>query len=163
MNDVATLQRALNRMPPRLMLVLVQRFIEPRTPAEFATLYGLDEPHAELLVFKAARSLDAALAGQPEPGPIPLDQEWAGAKALSTGLPPHLADLVSQKATLTVALQRAALEAEASPARAREEWLRKIAIALVLGLAAYFYWRDHYAQKEWRYEPRPAVPTSVSP
>lgn len=149
-------------MSPRLMQVLLRRFVEQRTRAEFATLYGLSLEHADLLVWKAARSFEAALAGRDEPGPLPFEQEQASASAMVEANPVPITQLVEQREPLQRALHQAALEAEASPARAREEWLRRIAIAVVLALASYFYWRDHYAPKERRFEPRPST-LSVPP
>ena len=65
------------------MQVLLRRFVERRTREQLATLYSLDLEHADLLVWKAARSLEAALHGQPEPDPLPLTEELAAAHAFA--------------------------------------------------------------------------------
>lgn len=148
--DVLSLQQALGRMSPRLAQVLLRRFVEHRSRDEFGALYGLQLEQADRLVYRASRSLEAALAGMPEPGPMPDRQEIEQTHALLRAQPPFLTALSAQHEALSVALEQAAREAESSPARAREEWLRRIAIVLVLALAGYFYWRDHFGPKERR-------------
>jgi hypothetical protein len=144
MKDVATLQAALGRMSPRLMQVLLRRFVEQRSREDFATLFGLSLEAADLLVWKAARALDAALAGVDEPGPLPRDEEDAASRAFAASPTEAVVALGEHRVPLQQALVRAELEAESSPAQIRENWLRRVAIVLVLAAASYFYWRDHF-------------------
>lgn len=72
-----------------------------------------------------------------------------------------LAELLAALATHRDGLKRRLADAEAaaarSPARAREVWLRRLAIAVILALTAYFYWRDQHAPPPPSL-PRPALP-----
>ena len=156
MNDVATLHRGLQRMAPRLMQVLLRRFVEVRPREQFSELYGLDLDQGDLLVWKAGRSFDAALQRLPEPGPLPLDEELRAAKVFAEAPSPSVLALTEHREAIQQALIKAEQEAEASPARARENWLRRIAIVAVLAAAGYFYWRDKYGPKERR-PPEPHV------
>ena len=164
MSDVATLHQGLNRMAPRSMQVLLRRFVEQRSRDQLATLYGLTLEQADLLVWRAARSFEAALAGHGEPGPLPLVEELEQAQRLAENPSPALVAISELREPLQQALDRAAEEAEASPARAQEEWLRRVAIALVLAVAGYFYWRENYGPKERKPpEPRPAPVHKTAP
>ena len=151
--------RALNRMEPRQLQVLLRRVVERRTREQFALLYGIDTEQADLLVWRAIRSFEAALASAPEPPVLSFDQETAEARALANEpeLPPYIRGLAEHSDDIEAGIERAEREAEASPSRSRENWLRRLAIALVLVIAAYLYWRDTYAPKERRPpEARPA-------
>ncbi len=160
--DVASTQRALATMPPRHRQVLLRRFVERRTRPEFAALYGLDEPHADLLVWKAVVSFEAALSHREPPQPIEVSREFDAAAALARALdsgqpPPTLRALVDEPDALAQVLAREEAEAETSVARTREDWLRRLAIVLIALAAGYFYWRDHYGPKE-RKPPEARVP-----
>ena len=50
--------------------------------------------------------------------------------------------LTQQRDELTLRLEKSAAEFAASPDRQRDEWLRKLAIVVVLVLTAFFYWRE---------------------
>ncbi len=156
MNDVETLHRGLQRMAPRLMQVLLRRYVEVRSREQFSELYGLELDLADLLVFKAGRSFDAALQRLPEPGHLPLDEELRAAKAFAEAPSRSVLALTEHREAIQQALIKAEQEAEASPARARENWLRRIAIVTVLAVAGYFYWRDTYGPKEHK-PPEPHV------
>ena len=146
------------------MQVLLRRFVEQRTREQLAELYGVSPELGDLLVWRAARSFEAALTHTPEPSPLPSAQELELARALAASSSPPLIALSELREPLEAALERAALEAESSPKRAQEEWLRRVAIGLVLAVAAYFYWRENYGPKERKpNEPRPAPVQKAPP
>lgn len=135
-------------MPPRLMQVLVRRFVEHRSRADFATLYGLDLAHGDLLTLKAERAFAAALSECAETGPQPAEDDWVLAQKLAQQPPPHVLALTGHAAALRTALHLAEVAEANSPRRARIEWLRRIAIVVILATAAFFYWRDRYGPKK---------------
>ncbi len=136
------------RMPPRLMQVLLRRFVENRTRADFASLYGLDVAHGDVLVFKAERAFAAALSEREESLPPAAEDEWVQSQNLAEGLPPHLQVLIDQGAEVQEALHLAEVFEAQSPRRARIEWLRRIAIAAILAIAAFSYWRERNGPKK---------------
>lgn len=170
--DVETLHQSLSRVHPRTLQVLLARFVA-RTPDgdgrpfdAFAAFYGVPPSSAKVLLWRAVREFDAVLRGQPPPVPLPFELEARAAEALHAALesplPPtsqELAGLIEPLRALTThaatlrerlaAAERAELE---SPAYARETWLRRIAIVLVLALSAWFYWRDDLTRafERWR-------------
>jgi hypothetical protein len=167
--DVDGLLAALNRLHPRALQVLLARFVAQtdsgpgRDRARFATFYGVELPAADLLLFRAAREFEAALDGVPPSPPRDFDDEQRASAelvaALESPTPPmsqRLGRLVDALRALTThaatirdrlsAAERAELE---SPEYARETWLRRIAIVLVLALSGWFYLKDDLVRR-WR-------------
>lgn len=145
MSEVDALFRLLNDAPPRSAMI-VKRFIFGGNDLDaLAKLYGLDVPHAQVMLFRAF--LDVHSGGKAR---IPDSREAAEVSAMiaSSGSGEgaqarRLWDSMSQhRDELKVKLEKAAAEYAASPDRDRDEWLRRAAIVLVLALTAFFYYRE---------------------
>ena len=147
MSEASALHRLLAQAPPRSAEVVKRVTLDGLDLAALAGLFGVDEERARVLVFRAfldvhsggaaavpdaeeARELRAFFAG--EAGPV------------ATPLLTLRAQLEANRDALRARLEAAAKEWEASPAREREEWLRRLAIVLVLALSAFFYWREQH-------------------
>ncbi|MBL8917600.1 MAG: hypothetical protein JNJ54_01970 [Myxococcaceae bacterium] len=134
---------------------------------QFAAFYGVAPAAAKVLLWRAVREFDAVVRGQPAPAPLPFELEARAAEALHAALesplpPPsqELASLVEPLRALTThapalrerlaAAERAELD---SPAYARETWLRRLAIVLVLALSAWFYWKADLTRLWQRWGP----------
>ena len=144
-------------LPPREAQVLIRRFVEQRTPETFAALWGLPQPTADLLIWRAARSFEAAL-GDRALGPLPsaLEEQQRAADAFRAAPSPGAVALEQHGEALRAALVEAEAAAERSPARRRENTLRLIGVIVVLALAGYFYVKD----KQTRHPPEPRTPAS---
>ncbi|MEW6433822.1 MAG: sigma factor-like helix-turn-helix DNA-binding protein [Myxococcota bacterium] len=123
-----------------------------------------DSPAAEPTAPHAPQTAAGArAAGRHEPGAAGLrgDALERTADAAPAEQVKPLADVLGALAAHRDGLKRRLADAEAaaarSPARAREVWLRRIAIAVILALTAYFYWRDQHAPPPPPL-PRPALP-----
>lgn len=77
---------------------------------------------------------DAAPAGLPPP----IDSETGAVHLL------HLRALTQHKEAVRRRLVEAEEAAARSPARARETWLRRLAIIAILALSAWFYWKEQH-------------------
>ncbi len=146
-------------MPPRSAQVLGNRFLEGRSREDCAALYGLTLESWDALLFRSAREF-----GVPHPASISYEDEVREAAALRSQLesdPSHpLNALTQHRDEVRRLLVEAELKAEASPARARETLLRRLAIVAILVLSAYFYWRQQekeHAQRraDWMVQPAP--------
>lgn len=176
--DLDASWRALSRVHPRSLQVLLARFVAAapggpgRTTAAFATFYGISEPAAGVLLWRAAREFEAALEGAPAAVERDdTDQQSAGLlqQALSSGGAveatrfTHLASHLRELTTHADALRQRLAEAEraelTSPAYVRETWLRRIAIVVVLALSAWFYWRAELTSWWSRVHPAPTSTT----
>lgn len=160
----AWLLSALERMPPRSAEVVKALALGGLDRAGMAERYGISPEAADVLTWRAARDLVAAIKNTREP-PLPHEVELREAKALADALSsrsPHplatpLLEIVAEREEVRAALAKAAAEAERSPARARETWLRRLAIAVLLALTAYFFWREQTKPLPPP-EPRPTAP-----
>ena len=159
--DADTLYLALTRVHPRALQVLVARFVakteagDGREQAAFASFYGVPEAAARVLLWRAVVEFEAALAGRSAPGPLPFEEEQRRADALCAALdaplPPQsqelgktvevLKALRANAPAIRERLARAEQAELASPEYARETWLRRIAIVVVLAVSAWFYWQ----------------------
>jgi len=159
--DADTLYLALTRVHPRTLQVLVARFVaktderDGRSQSAFGTFYGIPEAAAKVLLWRAVVELEAALANRPAPGPLHFEEEQRKAEtlcaALEAPLPPQspelgrlvesLTALHGSAAVLRERLARAEQAELSSPGYARETWLRRIAIVIVLAVSAWFYWQ----------------------
>jgi hypothetical protein len=172
--DAETLHQSLSRVHPRTLQVLLARFVAPgaelregngRSLAQFAAFYGVPPAAAKVLLWRAVREFDAVVRGQPPPAPLPFELEARAAEALhgalESPLPPpsrELASLVEPLHALTAhatalrerlaAAERAELD---SPQYARETWLRRAAIVLVLALSGWFYFKDELLRRWQRW------------
>jgi hypothetical protein len=148
---VSGIRDRLRAISPRSAQALVFRLVE-RTPREAcASLYGI---RPEAWDVKLSRALEEFCGRPPHPAP-PHDVETADAAALAAALEageppsePRLAllwraalPLRDEGPAVRQALDAAAHADESSPARRREEWLRKAAIVAIVALTAFFYLR----------------------
>lgn len=145
MSEVDALFRTLVSAPPRSAAIVKRVALEQVPLARVAELFGVDEPRARVLVFRATVEVmtgkPCAVPDAKEPAEVaalwggPPAQEGTQAKAF-------LERLTRNAAELTARLQKAQAEFEASPDRDRDELLRYALIALVLALTAFFYWQE---------------------
>lgn len=145
----ARLQRALETMPSRAAQTLIFHCVEGRSAPECAALYGIGLAQWEILFLEAAR----ALAGDTAPLEDGARRSLAGQlqRAGETEPPADskLVPLLALLRSLTEQrdeVQRLLLEAEraaaASPARAREAWLRRLAVAAIIAVSLFVWLRE---------------------
>ncbi len=134
------------------MQVLLQRFVveTPRGPGrsaqDFAAFYGLQAQAADLLLWRSANDLEHVLNGQPGGALRSFEEEQREAAALAqslsaeqpAGLGLSLLALRQHAAAIRAALSEAERVEAQSPARARETWLRRVAIVAVLAVSAWY-------------------------
>lgn len=172
MSDARTadqLARGLFAAPPRDARLLADRLLHGRTRDEAALLWGVSRDAADLMFLRAARAFEAALAPRAPDGPVEFGLEATLARELAEALEGRpaqgpaaalaapLAQLSAQKAEVQARWRRLQEEDEASPRRQLETWGRRVAILAILGLVAFFEWRNQTKEKQpVRYEPRPA-------
>ncbi|HYH97214.1 hypothetical protein [Hyalangium sp.] len=148
----AALAVELRNQPPRQTALLRRRLVQGASLEACAAFYGVRLEAISIHLLRAALELTTAAGGSPRP-PASDDEEEAWARQLSAALERETAS-VSPGLQDTVALCRrlqtvgkeveAALAAierleAASPHRKREELIRRLAVGLLLALAAYFY------------------------
>lgn len=136
MTDAEVLWRALCRLPPRSAQLLVFRFVEERSPEESARLYGIS-PDALQTHLDRAGALFVRALQDPDGPPLLPDDEPSGAddrEALRR---------LRENATLVRQVAEAQARAEEdSPARRREDWLRRVALAVLVAVALWLYLRQ---------------------
>lgn len=148
MSEVDALFRLLTAAPPRSAEIVKRVALAGMDFSQVAQLYGVDVPRAQVLVFRAL--LDVASGGTAR---IPDGRE--GSEVQSMVGPPasqgeglearRLWDqLTRHRDELQVRLQQSAAAFAASPDRVRDEWLRRLAIVVVIALTAFFYWREQH-------------------
>ncbi|MFP2896193.1 hypothetical protein [Corallococcus sp. 4LFB] len=144
---------ALRELEPRTAAVLVRRLVERRPQAECAAWYGISSGAFSVLLLRSAEALAHQLDLPARP-PGSQEEATAWERMLAMAVEKDTAPVPVALAPVTwlcrrmhelgpeveAGLARAA-EADAnSPARAREEWLRKLAVAALLALTAWLYW-----------------------
>jgi hypothetical protein len=148
----AQLCTALRALPPRPAAFLLRRLAQGHSPRDCAAFYGITPEAFALHLLRAALTLCQRLSLPARP-PENAIEEVLWARALSEALEQETeAPLPSPRSAIalcrrlralgpdvTHALQAAEHAEEASPVRRREEWLRRLAILLLLGLTAYLY------------------------
>ena len=148
MSEADALFRLLAAAPPRSAEIAKRVALRGMGLPAIATLYGVDEARAQVLVFRAL--LDVATGGN---GRVPDGREATevAAMVLGSGSSAEGAEvrslwdrLAQERVALTVMLEKSAVEFAASPDRQRDEWLRRLAIVVVLALTAFFYWREQH-------------------
>ena len=161
MSEVDALFRLLTDAPPRSAEIVKRVALGGMGFPELGKLYGVDVPQAQVLVFRAF--LDVLSGGtirvpdaseerevlamlnpvRPErgiPGPQVPEPSLAGTQGERVR---RVWDQLSaHKEELEQRLAKAAQDFATSPDRGRDEWLRRIAIVLVLALTAFFYVRE---------------------
>lgn len=147
MSEVDALFRLLNAAPPRSAEIVKRVALAGTDFPALAALYGIDEGRARVLVFRAF--LDVQSGGSLR---VPDDREAVEVEAMTRTEAPSTSEgaearrlwnrLAEQREGLQARLDKAAAEFAASPDRDRDEWLRRLAIIIVLALTAYFWWRE---------------------
>jgi hypothetical protein len=160
MLDANALHDVLRQTPSRSAEILTRVSLDEWTLPELASRYGVPETSAATLLLRAARDFRAVAEGTRTPAPpLPDAAEAALATHLAQALqqaseqvPPEVRAHWDDLHALRVAreeLRRRLEEAEAAAARAPsrmyESWLRRLAIAAILALSAWLYWRDRHA------------------
>ncbi|WP_223645019.1 hypothetical protein [Corallococcus sp. EGB] len=147
------LAEALRALEPRTAAVLVRRLVERRPQSESAAWYGISNDAFSVLLLRSAVALARQL-GQPARPPESPEEASAWERMLAMAMekdtapvPVALAPVASLcrrvrevGPEVEAALDRAAQADADSPTRAREEWLRRLAVAALLALTAWLYW-----------------------
>lgn len=153
-----TLASSLRTLEPRHSQLLTWRYVKGETVEHCASLLGVTTEAVRIHLLRALDSLDAKLSGRPlRLRPDEEEQQLAARPEGSTdgARLQRLASTIEQHAKqIDAALREALLAEEVSPDRVREDWIRRIAVLILVGLAAWFYWRN-----ESRESPPPSPPT----
>lgn len=144
-----TLRDALARMTPRAAQLVQRVALDGLDLPSLARRYGVTERSALMMLSRAVRELDGALAGSPTP-PRPFEVEldelprflegWT--RGAAGGPAGSLVATVSARDALNASLAAQASAEESSPRRRYEGVLRWLAIAAIAALSGYLYWRD---------------------
>ncbi|RKG80932.1 hypothetical protein D7W79_06810, partial [Corallococcus exercitus] len=144
---------ALRELAPRTSAVLVRRLVERRPLAECAAWYGISSDAFSVLLLRSAEALARQL-GLSARSPESQEEATAWERMLAMAVEKDTAPVPVALAPvawlcrrmhelgpeLEAALARAAEDDANSPGRAREDWLRKLAVAALLALTAWLYW-----------------------
>ncbi len=144
--SAAELHRGLTQLPSRFAQTLIFHCLESRPPQECAALYGIDLPQWEILFWEAARGLAR------ETAPLSDFQR----RALAAQLQSELTHPVPNPMRASVAaaalrvrreeVHRLLIEAERvaaeSPARARDGWLRRLAVGVIIVVSILVWLRE---------------------
>jgi hypothetical protein len=164
------LGEVLRSLPPRAAALLRRRLARGESLEACALFYGVTPEAFSIHLLREALALTAAAGGRTR-SPENPEEEAAWARQLSAALEretapssPALADtvalcrrLLSAGPEVEAALEAADRAEAASPRRRREDLLRRLAVGLLLALAAYFYFTR--APEPERGVPRP-LPTA---
>lgn len=149
----AALCAALRGLEPRPAAVLSRRLLEDRSHEACAAFYGVSREAFSVLLLRAALSLAKATGLTTRP-PMDEHEETLWARMLSESLEgatsPGLAALgptvevcrrlKAARVEVRAALEAAEREEENSPRHRREEWIRRVLVAVLLAVTAYLYW-----------------------
>ncbi len=146
------LATGLRALPPRPAALLRRRLVRGDSLEASAAFYGVTPEALATHVLREAIALTASLGGSTR-SPESPEEEQAWARQLTaalereTAVSPALTDVATLCRRLLAAgpeveatLEAADLADAASPRRRREELFRRLAVGLLLALAAYFYW-----------------------
>lgn len=151
MSEVETLFKLMVAAPPRAAAIVRRVAIDGVTLEALAKEFAVTPEQARVLLYRATREVQGL-------GPATAVEE---AEAVVLGRPIVLLEqLRTWKDELATRLDQAAEDFARSPDRGRDEWLRKLALAVVIALTAYFWQREQNKPRPPP-EPRPTVrPTS---
>jgi|APLak6261675434_1056106.scaffolds.fasta_scaffold01440_4 hypothetical protein len=153
MSEVDALFELLSHAPPRERALVQRVAFEGLSLEAVAQLYDVDLPRAKVLVFRALQTVAGRAPLSDEAEAAVIDRPESEAAAL-------LARLKTHRVELQARLEKAAVAFAQSPDRVRDEWVRRLAIVVVLALTAFFYWREQNKPRPPP-EKRPTVqPTS---
>lgn len=132
-------------MPPRAAQTLLFRCVEGHSAEACAALYGIGLPQWQVLFLDAARALTGETQALPDAERTRrahlLFAAFEGNGA-EDPLAPALRALAAQKDDVRALLLAAEQAAAASPARARETWLRRAAVVAIIAISLFVWWRD---------------------
>jgi|CXWL01.1.fsa_nt_gi hypothetical protein len=156
---VTQLLAALEAMPSRSAAILTVRCVKELSRDGCAQLYGISAEAFDALLLRSANDLAQVL------GQAPTVESAQAAAALGAAL--ELPGTPGAPAAVqALRAERAAVAASLTPppdsgaeASAKEKWLRRAAILIVLLLTGYFYWQEKHAEP--KLSPRPGQPTRV--
>lgn len=145
----AALLRAFEAMPPRAAQIIQRVAFDGLEVRALASLYGVSERAAAVLLLRATRELDAALQDRAavaapherELEALPTFLDAWGRRA-PVGPAASLVASAARRDELDAARAAAAAEAERSPRRRRETWLRWLTVALIVALSVFLSWRE---------------------
>jgi hypothetical protein len=166
----AALGAVLRALPPRPAALLRRRLVQGGSLEACSTFYGVTPEALSISLLREALGLTTAAGGSARP-PANPDEEAAWARQLSAALEretaavsPALLDtvtlcrhLLAAGTQVEAALAAAERVEAASPRRKREELIRRLAVGLLLALAAYFYWTRPPEPSTPPARPRPAA------
>ena len=132
---------ALEALPPRAAALLRLRFIQGMSLPECARSYGVSLEAMATHQLRAARAFVGASAPSAEEEAQAASALQASLSAVSPAdaLAAAILRLQRDARSVEAELQRRAQRHAASPARRREELLRKVLVGVLLALTAYFY------------------------
>jgi hypothetical protein len=142
-SQVEALYRMLVEAPPRASAIVRRVSLENATLEQVAEDFGIDPKRAKVLIFRAFLEFN-------HHGPVSDSAEGARVAALWTEGSSERAlwqSLSDHREALLARLRKSEEEFERSPDRTRDEWLRRLAIVVVLALTAYFYRREQHRPK----------------
>ncbi len=165
----AALAAALRALPPRPAALLRRRLVQGASLETCAAFYGVTPEALSARLLRESLTLTTAAGGTARP-PASQDEEAAWARQLTAALERESASvspalletvtlcrrLLAVSTEVGAALDAAEREEAASPRRKREDLLRRIAVGLLLALAAYFYWTR--PPEPSTPPPRPSIP-----
>jgi hypothetical protein len=142
----AELARALRELEPRCSALLRHRLLEGRTPEACAALYGISPAALAVHLLRACLALEARLGSAAHLLPAEAGEEQVRAERLALGLagrgtgPGVAVALRLEQLRVQV---RAELDAEAlrearSPRHRRNEWIRRLVVALLVAFTAWY-------------------------
>ncbi|NOK19236.1 hypothetical protein [Corallococcus carmarthensis] len=144
---------ALRELEPRTAAVLIRRLVERRPLTECTAWYGISSNAFSALLLRSAVALARQLGLSARP-PESQEEATAWERMLAVAVEKDTAPVPVPLAPMAwlcrrmhelgpeveAALARAAEADAESPGRAREEWLRRLAVAALLALTAWLYW-----------------------
>ncbi len=145
---LSAMRTRLESLPPRALHVIARRLLRGTPRSTCARFFGVSPDAFDVMLLNAVRALSVG-----DERARPFEQESKEADALrrcveAQAAPPGEAPWKADVSFLLEhgpALHAALIEAErvraSTPARRREEWLRRLAIVAILAMAAYFYWK----------------------
>jgi hypothetical protein len=153
MSEVDALFRLLQAAPPRSAEIVKRVTLRGLTLDAVAAQFSLTPELGKRLVLRALLDVESGGtlrvpdADEPALAEAVLSDTVTPTDPLATRLHGLRTRLRDHAPALEKKLEAAAEAFEKSPDRARDEWLRRLAIVVVLALSAYFYWREQNKPK----------------
>jgi hypothetical protein len=163
MSEVDALFRLLSDAPPRSAQIVKRYALAGASLETLARSFAISPAKVGTLVARALMDVESGgslkVADAEEVAVVAaLFSEEPARHPLAGRLHQLVRRLQASAEPLRQRLDEEARAFEESPDRARDEWLRRLAIAVIIALAAYFYWRE--ASKPPKWERRPVFPSA---